>query len=73
MRSEAAKRAQIKALSKTLAHLGTMVTAVCGLLLFLAPPIDWRLAAGVLAGIGLYLASEALIPLYVGPDDEAGA
>ena len=70
MRSEAAKRAQIKALSKTLAHLGTIVTAACGFLLFMAPPIEWRLAAGVLAGIGLYLASEALIPLYV---DTAGA
>jgi predicted RND superfamily exporter protein len=73
MRSEAARRAQIKALSKTLAQLATMVTAVCGFLLFLAPPIEWRLAAGVLAGIGLYLASEALIPLYVDADDEAGA
>ena len=73
MGSERARRAQIKALSKTLAHLGAMVTAVCGFLLFLAPPIEWRLAAGVLAGIGLYLAAEALIPLYVDKDGEVEA
>ena len=73
MRSDAAKRAQIRALSRTLAHASALVTAASGFLLFLAPPVEWRFVAGVLVGIGLYLAAEALIPFYAYSDDDAEA
>ena len=64
----AARRAQIRSISKALINLSAALVAACGFFLMVIRPFEWLLVVGLGVGALMYLVAELMIPLYVEPD-----
>ena len=64
----AARRAQIRSISKALVNLSAVLIATCGFFLVVLRPFEWLLVVGLGVGAFMYLVAELMIPFYAEPD-----